>query len=34
MGLEKVTSTTAAATSVDFDRYRLRAFVEAQKQKG
>src|SRR5262245_54032676 len=29
MGLEQVTSTTAAATPVDFDRYRLRTFVEA-----
>ena len=34
MGLEQVTTTTSAATPVDYDRYRLRAFVEAQKQKG
>jgi len=29
MGLEQVTSKTAAATPVDYDRYRLRTFVEA-----
>jgi UbiD family decarboxylase len=29
MGLEKVTSSTSAAMSVDYDRFRLRTFVES-----
>src|SRR5437763_7085247 len=32
MGLEQVTATTSAAMPVDYDRYRLRAFVEALDQ--
>ena len=28
MGLEQVTGTTTQATPVDYDRYRLRRFVE------
>src|SRR5207237_8025150 len=29
MGLEQVSGTTAAATPVDYERFRLRAFVKA-----